>query len=68
MLTEACEQAGVQLGAWDERILAWLAGWEDSTCAVVAGLIRRAARPVADRPMCTDDLDPETGEEYGIET
>jgi hypothetical protein len=44
MLEEACSAAGVELGAYDRRILAWLAGWEPSTCAVVAGLITRARR------------------------
>jgi hypothetical protein len=42
LLTGACQAAGVSLGAWDERILTWLAGFEDSTCAVVAGLMTRA--------------------------
>jgi hypothetical protein len=42
MLTDACEAAGVGLGAYDRRILAWLAGWEPATCAVLAGIIRRA--------------------------
>jgi hypothetical protein len=42
MLIAACEAAGVSLGAYDSRILAWLAGFEDSACAVVAGLITRA--------------------------
>lgn len=42
MLSEACTAAGVQLGAYDRRILAWLAGWEPQTCAVIAGLISRA--------------------------
>lgn len=42
MLADACSAAGVQLGAYDRRILAWLAGWEPQTCAVVAGLISRA--------------------------
>lgn len=46
MLVRACEAAGVDLGSpssHDRRILAWLAGWEPTTCAVVAGLISRAA-------------------------
>jgi hypothetical protein len=43
MLTTACDGARVQLGAYDRRIIAWLAGWEIETCAVVAGLITRAA-------------------------
>lgn len=42
MLAAACEAAGVEVGEYDSRILSWLAGWEDSTCAVVAGLIGRA--------------------------
>ena len=42
MLVEACAAAGVQLGAYDRRVLAWLAGWEPQTAAVVAGLISRA--------------------------
>jgi hypothetical protein len=43
MLTAACEAAGVELGDFDARVLSWLAGWEDGMCAVVAGLITRAA-------------------------
>jgi len=42
MLRAACEGADVELGAYDLRILAWLAGWEPQLCAVVAGLITRA--------------------------
>jgi hypothetical protein len=37
----ACEAAGVELGAYDRRILCWLAGFEDSACSVVAGLVAR---------------------------
>lgn len=33
---------GVVLGAYDERILTWLAGWEVSTVAVVVSLLWRA--------------------------
>ncbi len=46
MLVQACEAAGVGLGSpssYDRQILAWLAGWEPQTCAVVAALITRAA-------------------------
>lgn len=43
LLEGACAAAGVTLGAYDHRILLWLAGWEPQTCAVVAGLITRAA-------------------------
>jgi hypothetical protein len=42
LLDEACQAAGVQVGAYDHRILVWLAGFEPETCAVVAGLISRA--------------------------
>ena len=41
-LTEACQSAGVTLGAYDARILAWLANYEPETCAVIVGLINRA--------------------------
>jgi hypothetical protein len=43
LLEQACTTARVELGAYDRRILAWLAGWEPEVCAVVAGLISRAA-------------------------
>ena len=42
MLNGACEAAGAELGAYDARILDWLAGFEDAACAVIAGLITRA--------------------------
>ena len=42
MLDEACAAAGVGLGAFDRRVLAWLSGWEPETCAVIAGLVTRA--------------------------
>jgi hypothetical protein len=42
MLRESCAAAGVVLGAFDVRIVSWLAGWEPGTCAVIAGLISRA--------------------------
>jgi hypothetical protein len=47
LLEDACRATGVELGRWDERILLWLAGWEPSTVAVVAGLIRRACESPA---------------------
>jgi hypothetical protein len=43
LLEDACRAAGVQLGAYDYRILVWLTGWEPETCAVIADLITRAA-------------------------
>ena len=31
MLVDACVMAGVELGAFDRRVLAWLSGWEPET-------------------------------------
>lgn len=42
MLCEAITAAGVDLGAFDHRIVQWLAGWEPQTVAVIAGIILRA--------------------------
>jgi hypothetical protein len=42
MLAGACSAAGLGLSAYERRTLAWLAGFEDSTCAVIACLITRA--------------------------
>jgi hypothetical protein len=42
ILMDACSDSGVFVGAFDLRILTWLANYEDTTCAVIAGLIRRA--------------------------
>jgi hypothetical protein len=39
---DACQDAGVKLGAYDAKILAWLAIYEPETCAVITGLISRA--------------------------
>lgn len=38
----ACETAGIEPGAYGQRILDWLAGFEDSACSVVADLVVRA--------------------------
>jgi hypothetical protein len=43
LLEQACTATSAELGAYDRRILAWLADWEPQTCAVIAGLITRAA-------------------------
>jgi hypothetical protein len=50
LLLNAVNAAGVALGAYDRRIVGWLAGWEPQTCAVIAGLIARAAEPQAGQP------------------
>jgi hypothetical protein len=45
--------AGVELGAYDRRILDWLLTWEPSTLAVIAGWIKRARRDAgAECPGC----------------
>jgi hypothetical protein len=43
LLLSACERAGVTLGAYDRRILVWLAGSEPQAATAVAGVIVRAA-------------------------
>lgn len=35
---------GVELGAYDERIIRWLVGWDDSTVRTIVSLIERARR------------------------
>jgi hypothetical protein len=48
LLDGACTAAGVDLGAYDHRIVNWLAQWEPETCLVIAGLIERAAAGCAE--------------------
>jgi hypothetical protein len=43
ILRDALLAAGVELGAYDERMVRWLAGWEWSTVATIASWIKRAA-------------------------
>jgi hypothetical protein len=45
MLLDAVNAAGVQLGWYDAHVLNWLANYEPTTCAAIAGLIARAAEP-----------------------
>jgi hypothetical protein len=54
MILAACQAAGVILGAYDARIVRWLAGFEPQAAAAVAGIITRAAagKPDADAPRC----------------
>lgn len=35
-------QAGVELGEYDKRMVAWVAGWDWMTVATIASWIRRA--------------------------
>jgi hypothetical protein len=48
LLCEALSVAGVELGAYDRRIVEWLAGWEPSAVVVVCGFISRAAPAARD--------------------
>lgn len=34
--------AGVELGAWDQRMVGWLAGWDAATVLTIASWIVRA--------------------------
>jgi hypothetical protein len=34
--------AGIELGAWDRRILEWMAGWDAATVLTVASWIARS--------------------------
>ena len=34
--------AGIELGAWDRRIAAWLAGWDTATVVTVASWVARS--------------------------
>ncbi|MCA1709608.1 MAG: hypothetical protein LC808_42545 [Actinobacteria bacterium] len=34
--------AGVELGAWDQRMVSWLAGWDAATVLTIASWIVRA--------------------------
>jgi hypothetical protein len=52
VLERACEVAGVELGVYDRQILDWLAGFEGSICAVVAGLVARAVAAARPGPRC----------------
>lgn len=44
ILLDALHTAGVELGAYDRRIVAWLAHWEWGTVAVIASWIKRAGQ------------------------
>jgi hypothetical protein len=42
VLRTALSRAGVELGAYDETIIYWVAGWEPTTVHVIASWISRA--------------------------
>jgi len=52
MLCEAIDAAEVTMGAYDHRIITWLAESEPQACAVIAGLITRAHQ-AGGRPVST---------------
>ncbi|GLW32249.1 hypothetical protein [Actinoplanes regularis] len=54
-LREACADAGVELGSYDERVISWLAGFEPATVQVVIGLLGRARAAGAE----VDEQSPE---------
>lgn len=43
-LREALTAAGVELGAYDDRIIRWLSGWEWQTIATIASWVQRAGQ------------------------
>ncbi|MET7601364.1 hypothetical protein ABZS96_02305 [Streptomyces avermitilis] len=43
LLLNELQSAGVEMGAYDRRIVEWLAGWDSPTVATIASLIRRTA-------------------------
>lgn len=75
ILAAACAAAGVELGAYDASILRWLANYEPQMCAVVAGLVARAAgrdKPeaaqLAEIRLVLDAFDWETDDrQYALE-
>lgn len=40
-------EAGVELGAYDERMAEWVAGWDWPTVAVIASWVQRAGGETA---------------------
>lgn len=57
-LLGACADAGIEVGAYDRRILSWAASWETTTAQVFADLIRRAhAAGAATRGAIVVDAD-----------
>jgi len=67
LLKAACAAAKVETGHYDDRVIRWLAGWEDATVMVVAGLIERAYQAGrAERPVWVDSGSG-PGHEHGPE-
>lgn len=51
LLRRILADAGVQLGRYDEAMVAWLADWDWSTFAAITSLIQRAASGVDHTPQ-----------------
>jgi len=60
-LADALTAAGVETGAYDREICAWLAGWEPETLAVVVGLLERA-HAAGRRAACSTTADDDDTE------
>ena len=61
-LREACDRTNVTLGVFDARILAWLAGLEPETCAVVTGQVTCAYTAGLSAPDSTGPLAEQHGQ------
>ncbi|WP_049569501.1 hypothetical protein [Streptomyces sp. SBT349] len=69
MVLDALRVAGVELGAYDERIAEWLAGWDWSTVVVIASWLRRAVEVHPSRADVLRETAPELDslcEQYGV--
>jgi hypothetical protein len=53
VLLHALHTAGIQLGAYDERMVRWVAGWDWPTVAVITSWITRATQSTDNQ--CGDD-------------
>lgn len=51
---------GVQLGAYDERIIAWIVQWDDSTIRTIASLIERARGAACAEHICLEAAQVDT--------
>ncbi len=63
LLKETLQEAGVELGRWDWRIVRWLAAWDVQTVAAVAGWVGRAS----DRSVEPEQREALAEEDQGAE-
>jgi hypothetical protein len=45
LLSQACAEAGAELGAFDRAVVSWLSGLKPEAVAAIAGIILRAGAP-----------------------